>query len=169
MATDLKLYGPFEIQCPNKGAAKFIDAEEKKAFLVVIENAGLAEKQGCYIFALRAGKGYCPWYVGKATKTMKQECMGPHQLQHYNAVLAKGNKGTPVMFFASPDENKKKVPVAICDEMEGALIQAALYENPELRNIQKAKVPAWGIDGVLRGKKGKPTNDETGFKKMMGL
>jgi len=80
-----------------------------------------------------------------------------------------GNKGTPVMFFASPDANKKKVPTPICDEMEGALIQAALYENPDLRNVQKAKVPAWGIDGVLRGQKGKPTNAETGFKKMMGL
>lgn len=169
MTTDLKLYGPFDILCPNHGATKFIDTQEKKAFLATIAKEGLSEKQGCYIFALRASKGFCPWYVGKATKTIKQECMGNHQLQHYNAVLSKGYKGTPVMFFALLDGTKKKVPKGICNEMEGVLIQAALYENPDLRNVQKAKVPAWGIDGVLRGKRGKPTKDEAGFKRMMGL
>ena len=130
MATDLKLFGPIEIPCPNNGAAKFIDAPEKKEFLAQVAKAGLEEKQGCYIYALRAAKGFCPWYVGKATKTMRQECMGTHQLQHYNAVLSKGNKGTPVMFFVVLEGNKKKVPKAICDEIESVLIQAALYENP---------------------------------------
>lgn len=169
MATDLKLYGPFAIQCPNNGAARFIDSPQKKAFLADIANAGLAEKQGCYIFALRVARGFVPWYVGKATKSIKQECMGTHQLQHYNAVLSKGKMGTPVMFFALPDGNKKKVPKSICDEMEGVLIQSALYKNPDLRNVQKAKVPAWRIDGVLRSKHGRPTKTEARFKKMMGL
>jgi hypothetical protein len=169
MATDLSLYGPIEIPCPNDGAAKFIDKAQKKAFLATLEEEGLAAKQGCYIFALRAGRGYCPWYVGKATKSMKQECMGSHQLQHYNAVLNRGQKGTPVMFFALPGGKKKKVPTKICAEMEEVLIQAGMYENPDLRNVQKAKTPEWGIDGVLRGKKGKPTADETSFCKMMGF
>ena len=169
MATDLKLYGPFEIACPNKGAAKFIDATEKKGFLAMLDAAGLSAKQGCYIFACRAGKGFCPWYVGKATKTMRQECMGSHQLQHFNAVLSKGIKGTPVMFFVLPDGDKKKVPKAICNEIEGVLIQSALYKNPDLRNIQKASPPEWGIDGVIRGQTGKPTGDEVAFRTMMGL
>lgn len=169
MATDLKVFGPLEIPAPDVGATKFIDAPEKKRFLAEVNRRGWADKQGCYIFGLRAAKGYCPWYVGKATKSMRQECMGTHQLQHYNAVLAKGGKGTPVMFFIMPDGNKNKVPKAICDEMEGVLIQAALYENPGLRNVQKAKVPEWGIDGVLRGKTGQPTNEEVAFRKMMGL
>lgn len=169
MTTNLKIVGPFTIHCPKNGAAKFIDAAEKREFLQAISSAGVGEKHGCYIFATRAGQGFCPWYVGKATKGMSQECMGNHQLQHYNAVLAKGEKGTPVMFFAVHHGTRKKVPAAICGEMEEVLIQAALYENPELRNVQKARVPVWGIDGVIRGRKGKPTRHEKCFKKMMGL
>ncbi len=95
--------------------------------------------------------------------------MGTHQLQHFNAVLSKGIKGTAVMFFVAPKDNKKKVPKKICDEIESMLIQSALYENPLLRNIQKTKVPAWGIDGVVRGRKGKPRKSESAFRRMMGI
>ena len=169
MATDLKLFGPYEVDCPKGGPVKFIDKNEKKAFLGALDEDGISSKQGCYIFALRAGKGYCPWYIGKATKSMRQECMGTHQLQHYNAVLSKGKKGTPVMFFLVPDGMKKMVPKKICDEIESVLIQSAMYENKEIRNIQKTKEPAWGIDGVIRGEKGKPTKSEAAFSRMMGL
>jgi hypothetical protein len=169
MATDLHLYGPFVIPISKGGVAKFIDKNEKKQFLDQLLDQGIASKQGCYVFALRAAKGYCPWYIGKATKSFKQECMGSHQLQHYNAVLSKGKKGTPVMFLVAPTGNKNKVPKKVCDDIESMLIQSALYENPELRNIQKAKVPAWGIDGVVRGRKGKPRKGESAFGLMMGL
>ena len=169
MATDLKIYGPFEVPCAKNGATKFIDRPHKRLFLEKIATENLSKKQGCYIFALRAGRGFCPWYVGKATKTMHQECLGTYQMHQYNAVIAKSHKGSPVMFFVSPEGTKKKVPRAICAEMEAALIQAALSENPHLRNVQKAKVPAWGIDGVLRGRHGKPTKRESAFRKMMGF
>ena len=135
----------------------------------MLDDEGISEKQGCYVFAIRASKGYRPWYVGKATKTIRQECIGTHQLQHYNAVLSMGMKGTPVMFFVLPGGKRKKVPRRICNEMEGVLIQSAYYRNPLIRNVQKAKVPEWGIDGVLRGKHGKPKNIEVSFRTMMGL
>ena len=169
MATELKLFGPYEVKCPSGGPVKFIDKNEKKAFLEVLDDESVSSKQGCYIFALRAGKGFSPWYIGKATKSMRQECMGTHQLQHYNAVLSKGKKGTPVMFFVAPEGTKKKVPRKICDEIESMLIQSAMYENDEIRNIQKTKEPAWGIGGVIRGGKGKTSKSEAAFSKMMGL
>ena len=169
MATDLIVYGPYEVPFDDSGASKYIDTPQKKQFLQLIKDEGLSEKQGCYVFALRAGKGHKPWYIGKATKTIRQECAGQHQLQHYNAVLSKGKKGTPVMFLVLPRDGLKKVPKNICDEMESVLIQSALIKNPEIRNVQKAKVPEWGIDGVLRGKKGQPTKRASTFRKMLGL
>ena len=57
------------------GSAKQIGKVEKEAFLKTLDSLNLSTKQGRYIFALRAAKGYCPWYVGKATKSMRQECM----------------------------------------------------------------------------------------------
>ena len=169
MATDLKVYEPIEIPFTSgKGNAKHIDKPEKKEFLSRLNQAGLSNKQGCYVFALRAGKGFCPWYVGKATVSMEQECMG-NAIQHYNAVLFKGIKGTPVMFVVALDGNKSKVPRKTCDDIETFLIQTALFENPDLRNIQKTKVPEWSIDGVIRANRGKPTSIAQVFKKMMGL
>ena len=53
--------------------------------------------------------------------------------------------------------------------METFLIQSALFKNADLSNVQKAKVPAWSIKGVVRSGKGKPNKTESAFKKMMGL
>ena len=41
-------------------------------------------KQGCYIFATKAGKGYTPCYIGRANGTMFQECFASHKLHRYN-------------------------------------------------------------------------------------
>ncbi|MBI3850984.1 MAG: hypothetical protein HY298_12010 [Verrucomicrobia bacterium] len=148
---------------------KHIDQAHVKAFWHQDDAQLVAPKQGCYIFALRASKGYCPWYVGKATNSMRQECLGPHQLKLYNEVLFDGRKGTPVMFFVVPDAAKNKVPKTICDEIETLLIQSAYCENPELKNSQKKKLPKWIIKGVVRGGKGKRTLLQQVFRKMMGI
>ena len=171
MATDLIVHPPIEIpfKKASAGSSKHIDKDHKKEFLKRLEAAGLGPKQGCYVFALRAAQGFCPWYVGKSTKSMRQECISPHPLGHYNAVLFEGRKGKPVLFVVSPSGAKNKVPKDVCDDVETFLIQSAYSENPGLRNVQKKKVPEWAIKGVIRSGKGKPTGETTKFKKMMGL
>ena len=168
MTTELKLIGPIDVDYHDEKASKCILPENKKEFLVRLENQSLADKSGVYIFAMRSGKGFTPWYVGKATKTMRQECMEQHKLNKYGLVFAKGIHGSPVMFFIVPEGTKKKVPGKICSEVEKGMIQYALVKNPELLNVQNAKGPDWLIDGVIRGKD-KPTSDESAFKTMMGI
>ena len=58
-----------------KGSATHIGNVEVKAFWETAKAKAVAEKQGCYVFALQAAKGFRFWYVGKATMTMKQECL----------------------------------------------------------------------------------------------
>lgn len=171
MAQDLIIYAPIEIPFRKQanGTAKHIDAPHVAAFWQKPEALAIAPKQGCYIFALRASKGYCPWYVGKATVSFEQEALANHQLNHYNAVLFDGRKGTPVLFFIAPDAAKKKVPQAVCDEIETYLIQCAYAEHPEIRNRQKTKMPDWTIDGVVRPARGPVSTTATKFKKMMGI
>jgi hypothetical protein len=170
MAIDLIICDPIEIDILDKTKpVKHIDGGEKSAFLEKLNEHGLASKNGCYIFALKAGKGYSPWYVGKATKSMKQECMALASMRHYNAVLANGDKGTPVMFFVVPEGAKNKVGKNVCDDIETFLIQSAYKANPALRNIQKTKVPEWSIKGLVRSGQGRPTKTEESFKTMMGL
>lgn len=171
MATDLVVHGPIEISYAShgRGTSKRITPDDKQRFLDDLKTLGLSRKHGCYLFALRAGKGYSPWYVGKATKGMEQECMGVYQLNYYNDVLYKDHKGTPVMFFVAPRDGKAKVPRQVCDEAETLLIQSAYFKNRDIRNVQKTKVPEWTISGVVRASRGEPAPTAQKFRRMMGL
>lgn len=62
MATDLEIIGPVSIpfQKNGKGSAKHIGKAEVKAFWASKEAQGIADKQGCYVFALQAAKGFRP-------------------------------------------------------------------------------------------------------------
>ena len=37
-------------------------------------------RRGCYVFAIRAGRGYTPGYIGKATKGFKNEVFEYHNV-----------------------------------------------------------------------------------------
>ncbi len=172
MGSSLVVHGPLEIGYVSiaKTVAKRIEKEHIPLFWEHPEARALDKKQGCYVFALRAGRGFTAWYVGKATKGFRQEAFQSHKLVHYNSVLAKGHKGTPVMFFIAPDGAKKKVPEAHIDDLETFLIQTALFKNPEISNIAKTKnVPQWGIAGILRSERGRPSAKAQVFARMMGL
>jgi len=169
--TILEVNGPIEIPHDGQktGSTKRISRALAKEFWKQAEAKPLAKKQGCYIFALRVGKGFTPWYVGKAGKTFEQECFTDHKIGHYNEVLWSGIKGTPVMFFVGQTGTKNKIPAGIIKEMEDYLIQSAVFKNPDLCNIRQTKTPEWGIAGVIRGNKGKPTSLASTFKKMMRI
>ncbi len=134
---------------------------------VAVEMAG---KQGCYIFALQAAKGFTPWYVGKATKTFKQEVFHSEKLKKYNKLLWDGKKGSPVMVFVALPGNLKKIPVGVINDMEKFLIQSTVLKNENALNTHHTKnLPEWSIKGVLRSGQGKPSVQSRKFKTMMGL
>ena len=170
-ANELVVLGPFAIpfEPQGKGTSKHITKENAKAFWEMDDLGAIGSKQGCYVFALRAGKGFRPWYAGKATKTFKQEALQPGKVQHYNAVIFKEHKGTPVMFFVAKPGRTRKIPKKQIDNLETYLIQSAYYKNKDLKNTQKARVPEWGIKGVVRGGQGRASSNAKRFKSMMGL
>lgn len=171
MSTMLRVSTPFAVRCEKAivGKARQIT---KKCVNDFWEQDGVdiyAEKQGCYIFAMKSSHGYLPWYVGKATKCFKQECFHHHKLLKFNEVLFKGKSGTPVLFFVAPGGNKKKVRWETIEQMETFLIQSAYSRNPGLKNDTKKKGPEWGIKGVVRSGQGQPETTAKAFTKMMGL
>jgi hypothetical protein len=171
MTTNLEVIGPIPIPFvkQHSGSAKHIGNKQMKQFWEDADAKTVVKKQGCYVFALQAAKGFCPWYVGKATKSMKQECLEHHKITHYNTALFQGKKGTPVFFFIVPGENRNKVPKKSIDQMETFLIQSALTKNPQLLNVQKTNIPDWSIKGVIRGGQGKPKANARKFRTAMGL
>lgn len=59
---------------------------------------GIAHARGTYVFAVRAGRGARPVYVGGATRNFKQEVFTPHKLEKYQRCLADFKKGTPILY-----------------------------------------------------------------------
>jgi hypothetical protein len=75
------------------------------------QSAALEELQwerGCYVFAMKAGKGATPLYVGEATKSFKQECFNPANVRKVLDALAEYAKGSPVLYFCSPSATAGK-------------------------------------------------------------
>lgn len=117
----------------------------------------LALRVGCYVFSFKAAKGYKPIYVGKATKSFKQEVFTPHKLNHYNTALGNQIKGKPVLFFICLNKTVGALNKSAIDEAESYLIQAGLAANSNILNDKKTQVAKWCIHGIVRSKAGKPT------------
>jgi hypothetical protein len=170
MAKDLMIFGDIEIPFrTGLGIEKQITCEHVAGFWEKPEAMAVREKQGCYVFALRTGRGYCVWYVGKTEKSFEDECFAASKLNKYNKVLFDGRKGLPVLFFVAPPGNVRKVPYDVCDQVETFLIHAAYEKNPDILNYQKTKIPDWTIAGVYHPGKGAVPRTAKAFRKMMGL
>jgi hypothetical protein len=152
MSTQFTVHGPYEVPAHQGYAAKTITPDNIKAFWA--RHAEVGRHRGCYVFAVRAGKGYTPGYVGKATRTFKQEIFTPHKLAKYLQLLADYRKCTPVIFLIVAPKQTGKPNSRHIGELERFLIQVALRANPYLLNIKGTKAEEWSIAGVLRSGKG---------------
>lgn len=70
MATVFQVYGPLKVPCYQGAGGCTITPENIVAFWE--ENDDFAKDRGCYVFGMKAGKGYTPAYIGKATRNFKQ-------------------------------------------------------------------------------------------------
>jgi hypothetical protein len=167
----LHIVGPIDIGYERhpSGTGKRVESRHVKDFWTDPRARRVEKKHGCYVFAIRAARGFMPWYVGKADRQLRKECFGTHQLNKYNRVLFTNGKGRPVMFFIVPQGSKNKVPKAIVAELETFLIQSAYMRNPSVTNTQNTRLPAWGIQGVVRSKRGRPTTPAGRFSTMMRI
>jgi predicted Co/Zn/Cd cation transporter (cation efflux family) len=121
------------------------------------------------VFGIRASKGYKPAYVGKATKTFKQEVFSHHKLTRYQQYLADVGKGTPVIFFVIAPKRRGAPNSRHIGQLEDFLIQAGVAANPAFLNVRGTKVEEWGIAGVLRSGKGKRSESASELIKLMKI
>ena len=173
MPKSFKVFGPFEIPLDPQVRVKSIRLRCPDFWDQSIMHSELADKRGCYIFAIRASKGFTPIYVGKATRSFKVECFSSHKIAgHYHKALVNSKRGTPVMFFvvlnSTSSELREPAKKAV-DSVEKYLIQSALIKNPELSNIKGTKPELWSIDGIVRSSQGSASKASRTFKKALGL
>ena len=163
--TQFTVQGPFKVPFEKRRLAKMICPGCRPFWRL---HEGLASQRGCYVFAIRAGKGYRPIYVGRTTKgTFAEECFTNHKTgRHYNPALLNTRKGSPVMFFLTYPKPKGQKSIS---NLEKFLIQIAVARNPDLSNVVGTAKHTWGIRGVIRGGKGKPSCAACEFTRLMGL
>lgn len=141
-----KIYGPFTIPSRGNNRSYLIYKEDINNFWSSVhsEHQGLKDACGCYVFAIRAGRGIKPWYVGKAQKqSFISEVFTDHKMRTF-AEIMHNMHGTPVLFlisrltnaqrFAKPSEKHKDI-----DFLETWLIADAIRKNKKLSNKKKTK------------------------------
>ena len=132
MSTLYSVEGPFAVPFTKKKAGRLILTDDAAKFWK--KHSHVANRRGCYVFGVRAGKGSTPGYVGKASKTFQQEVFTEHKRNRFNEHLADYNKGTPVLFFLVAPSKKGKPNIKHIGKMERFLIDTALAANPSLTN-----------------------------------
>lgn len=168
MPANFRVFGPFKIPCSGK-YARYIEAGCPAFWRDPIASR-LTRERGCYLFAIRAAKGFRPIYVGKTKASYEKECFTFHKIaDHYTPALADTKKGTPVLFFVVLNKTKGPLNNKAISQVESFLIQNAVAKNPELSNVQGTKKQEWGIAGVIRGGKGKCPKPAKLFRQAMGL
>lgn len=168
-AVMFKIEGPFRVRGTPLVGGEYIDREDGARFWRQKGLARLAQRYGCYVFAMGAGPGVMPFYVGRTVKSFQQECFQPSKLNHYNKALRCVKKGRSVLFFVVAPRKKGQRNKRVVSSLERYLIQQAKARNHRLLNKQAVKLPKWGIQGVLRGTPGKPPKAAALFKKLLGL
>ena len=133
------------------------------------ENELIADRIGCYVFAIKTGRSIVPYYVGLTTKSFISECFTDHKLKHYHYTINEYDRGKPVMFFVLHPKAKGRPNIKEIEEVENFLIQVGVAVNPNIRNIRSTKQPTWSIKGVVKSGQGNISNDAKLFKKMMGI
>lgn len=158
--------GPFDVPVTKFKVGRNISKTDIATFWECCP--GIATDCGCYIFGFRAAKGSKPVYVGKATRTFKQEVFTDHKLKKYSAAFASQARGAPIMFFVCLNRTKGAKNRTAIDEAESYLIQAGLAANRDLLNDRKISAESWSIGGIVRSR-GKAPAPALAFKKFVKL
>ena len=137
-------YGPFEVprsQAANRQRALDLQAPSVRRFWQGVDDGtlSLSEGRGCYIFAIKAGRGITPGYVGVSTTGFKRECFQPTKKVIYQDAYNEVRRGTPVLVLvvrmtAGGSLSMGRLSKSEADFVETTLMHRAWFRNPELRH-----------------------------------
>lgn len=161
----------FEVSCAFKveiGKDRFFDRKGCKKTFFAGPASAYKKKIGCYVFSLRNGRGFLPYYVGKTTNSFEGEVLEPHKISDHYQRIVKDRKGSPEITFVALKSGKGPKPDATIRELERHLIQMAYLRNSKLSNRQGLPKTRWSISGIVEVGKGRPCEDVRNFKRLMG-
>ncbi|MCO5083880.1 MAG: hypothetical protein M9955_19760 [Rhizobiaceae bacterium] len=155
------------------------DADQRRTFWESADSVepGLSEACGCYVFAIRAGRGIKPWYVGKAERqSFKREAVTEDKLNKYELALRAAKKGTPLLYFYARTTKARGAfsrPSTSAHRdigyLEKMLIGLALKRNKALINKQETTLlQTMVVPGLLNTPQGGLRADASELRWVMG-
>jgi hypothetical protein len=172
------LAGGFELP-RDMGRLGLAEAAERREFwdVVDVDQPGLSEACGCYVFAIRVGGGVKPWYVGKAERqSFKRECLTSDKLEKYERAMASIGRGTPLLYFyARTTRARQQFSWPSISKhrdigyLEKLLISHALKRNKNLINKQETELlKQMIVPGMINTPQGKLSAMATEMRWLMG-
>ena len=160
----LEVEGPYEVRFEtNARGTKHIEASHGRAFFEDWD--GLAQCCGCYIFAIRSGRGIRAAYVGKATKGFGREVFAVDKLQKYNTALHTWHHGSPVLLFVvMPGRSSSS---KVITDVEEYLIRSVKRAWPDILNKHHTGADDWDISGVTADHKGRLSQSEATLSRLL--
>lgn len=159
----------------QKKGNKIID-KNKFNEQVKIKNSDLQKAKGVYVFALKHGQNYTPYYIGQTTKSgLLQESLNPGNLKKYDKCLGECVNMKPVMIYIvylTPKNavSKKQHPKAkdLYNWLEAYMIMLGVQKNQKLVNGKKVKyLNSVVVPGLLNSPQGKPSDPATILRKTL--
>jgi len=160
----LDVEGPYEVKFQsNARGTKRIEAADGREFFEEWE--GLAGHCGCYIFAIRSGRGIRAAYVGKATKGFGREVFAVDKLQKYNTALNIWDHGSPVLLFVvMPGRSTSS---KVITDVEEYLIRSVKRACPDILNKHHTGADDWDISGVTADHRGRLSQPEAALSRLL--
>ena len=170
-------YGPFDLRPTLRSHRRTWRSD----FWEVVERKceGLSKANGVYIFSLKYGEKFTPWYVGKTCtdKGFVGEVFQDHKIDHFFAATERRKGREHLHLIARVEDRRGKFcgwsgrSEAQIERVETYLIGMALARNPSLRNNKKTKFfNALDIAGVIGPKySGRPREDARSLKNLLGI
>lgn len=170
-------YGPFDL-------GDFLDSEDHfraDTFWKKVEKdePGLSKANGVYIFSIKFGSRYRPWYVGKtcSEKGFRGEVFQSHKLRHYFEASDGRRGGRHLHLIARVEENRgnfcrySERSDEQIDRLETYLIGMSLAANADLRNNSKTRFHKMlNIEGVIGERyDGRPREAARALKNVLGI
>ncbi len=160
--------GPFKVPVFGNTGQRSLDRAGLDLFWTSIP-AGVSDDMGCYVFALRRGRGCIPIYVGKTVKqSFRKECFTDRYYRVLHEALL-GQSGTLVVFLVRYERSRGAFNAKAVAELERFLVESALNRNPGLKNTVYTKTsPGFAIRAVHRSP-GRPSKAAVTLKATLGL
>ena len=144
--------------------------DEKRIKTIIKQYSSFTDDYGCYVYSVKAGKGYTPVYVGSAVEqTLGEEAFSADKGLKYLEQMVDYAKGTLMVSFVVPEKRRGRTPKRAIQQLEKYLTVVAYRKNRNLINVKNLGRVGWYIAGAVHAKPGAPRNEVKEFKKMMGL